>query len=801
MKPVKNTSQSWKGQWISSNQAIVSEEPEFTLAEMFSGKTTKQKPVDERLHPVVYFKKMFSIQKPVKKASLEITAQGIYLAYLNGRKTTAAIFTPDYTNYHEFLQYQTYDVTDKLVNGLNKLCIEVADGWYAGRISVPGGSAQFGKQLALLADLNITYQDNTHEIIGSDRSFSTGSGKHRYADIEIGEKQDLRISDAWLNDDRNLNQTAIEINASYACLAPQEGPLVIAHQSLRSQKIWSEENSLIVDFGQVLAGRVRLTAKFEPDQQIILQHSEVLDKNGHFFKNIIGRNKDQTDVFIGNGQVMTVEPDFTFHGFRYVKIIGLALKSIIEIEAVPIYSNMSNTGWITTDDATINQLLSNINWSQRGNMLSIPTDCPQRERVGWTGDMQVFVSASTFFMNTEDFIRRWLKNVRIDQRANGEILDVSPSTKDSTKSVDFTGSYSSAGWGDAIVMVPWSLYQHYGHVQVLQENYAAMKKWLSFAKKSAAGNKSGDRKYLWDTKFHYGDWMLPSLMLGDNPNPMATSAATKNTVATAFLKHVNDLMAKISEILGEDGTKYHNYARNVQRAFTKYYVSSNYHLQEDYQGCYVLAIAFDLVPKDIKAKLVKQLVEKIHENNDLLDTGFLATPYLLDVLTDNGQTKLAQKLFLQDECPSWLYEVKSGATTVWESWAGIQPDGTVGEFSFNHYAMGCVLDWFVRKVIGLNPLAPGYKRIKIDPQIRVCRKLQAAYESASGLITIKLEFQSDRRLMVINIPKAVTADIYLHYSNEQEKQKLLEKYSWGVLKEQESCMIYSVGAGNYQFEY
>lgn len=232
-----------------------------------------------------------------------------------------------------------------------------------------------------------------------------------------------------------------------------------------------------------MAGRVRLTAKFEPDQQIILQHSEVLDKNGNFFKNIIGRNKDQTDVFIGNGQVMTVEPDFTFHGFRYVKITGLALKSIIEIEAVPIYSNMSNTGWITTDDATINQLLSNINWSQRGNMLSIPTDCPQRECVGWTGDMQVFVSASTFFMNTEDFIRRWLKNVRIDQRANGEILDVSPSTKDSTKSVDFTGPYSSAGWGDAIVMVPWSLYQHYGHVQVLQENYAAMKKRLSFAKK------------------------------------------------------------------------------------------------------------------------------------------------------------------------------------------------------------------------------------------------------------------------------------------------------------------------------
>ncbi|MFC0291406.1 alpha-L-rhamnosidase [Bombilactobacillus bombi] len=801
MKNIKNTADMWQGCWISSDQATVSDEPDFDLADMFAGKKQKFVPVEKRLHPVVYFKKTFIANKYIKKASLQITAQGIYQAYMNGRKVTSAIFTPDYTNYNKFLQYQTYDITDKLIEGLNVFCVQVADGWYAGRISVQGGSTQFGNQLALLADIIIEYQNGKKEIIGTNHSFTSGEGKHCYADIEIGEKQDLRISDNWLKDSKKLVEPVIEIKADYSRLVPQTGPLVHCQQPLASKKIWQEDSSLIIDFGQVIAGRVRLTANFAYNQKIVLKHSEVLDENGKFYQNIVGRNKDQTDIFIGNGQQMTVEPDFTFHGFRYVKISGLTEQDFIDAQAIPIYSNMPETGWIKTDNGKINQLLSNIKWSQRGNMLSIPTDCPQRERVGWTGDMQVFAPASTFFMNTEAFIRRWLKNVRLDQRANGEIIDYSPAPKDAAKSVQFTGSYSSAGWGDAIIMVPWTLYQRYGHIDVLQENYQAMTKWIEFAQQSAASDKVTAQKYLWDTKFHYGDWMFPSLMLGPNPDPMKTSKLTKDVVATAFLKHSNDLMFKISEILGLDGKQYQDYAQKVQTAFTKYYVTNDKHLINDYQGCYVLAIAFDLVPPKLKANLLDRLVQKIHDNNDLLDTGFLATPYLLDVLTDNGYIALAQKLFLQESCPSWLYEVNHGATTIWESWAGIQPDGHVGEFSFNHYAMGCVLDWFVRDVVGIHSEQPGYQIIKIWPRVKICNKISASYVTDKGLVKVDLNYHDDYQELTVNIPLNTRAVICLPYHNDTQKYQLLRTYTQGTLNQDQKYLQIQVEAGSYYYRY
>ncbi|BDR56954.1 alpha-L-rhamnosidase [Xylocopilactobacillus apis] len=796
----KNKADLWQGKWISSPKAIVSEEPEFTLEEMFSGQLKPQLPVDERLHPVVYFKKIFELTQPVKKANLEITAQGIYQAFINGRKVTEAVFTPDYTDYHDFLQYQTFDVRDQLIEGNNSLCVEVADGWYAGRISVQGGSCQFGNQLALLADLKIELQDGSKLVIGTDNTFSTGDGKHRYADIDIGEKQDLRLDDEWLKNNQDFSESAVEITADYSRLSAQEGPLVFRNQALSSQKIWEEEAELVVDFGQVIAGRVRLTAVFPQNKEVVIKHSEVLDENGKFFQNIIGRNKDQTDIFIGNGKEETVEPDFTFHGFRYVKISGLKRSNLTKIEAIPIYSNMSETGWIETSNSKINQLLSNIKWSQRGNMLSIPTDCPQRERVGWTGDMQVFAPASTFYLNTNQFIKRWLKNVRIDQRSNGEIIDYSPAPKDAAKSVEFTGSYSSAGWGDAIIMVPWTLYQRFDDKEALAENYDSMVKWFNFSKESAAGDKTDDRKYLWDTKFHYGDWMLPSLMMESGGNPMATSKATKELVATTFLKHSSELMAEISDLLGHDSTAYRQYADKVKAAFIKYYITEDSRLVSDYQGCYVLALAFDMVPAEKKPELVERLVQKIHDNGDCLDTGFLATPYLLDVLTDNGETELAAELFLQAKCPSWMYEVDQGATTIWETWSGIQPDGKVGQFSFNHYSMGCVLDWFVRKVIGMNSTKPGFKEIKIFPQVQVCDQLKSIFDSPNGLIKVEINYQN-RFDLTVSLPEKMKAIICLPYKNEEMKKEIMHKYSMGVLNSASKCVEVAVEAGKYHFAY
>lgn len=734
---VKNTKNSWIGNWISSDFAKVSEEPKVSLADMFNGKKMpKPKPVDERLHAPIVFKKIFDLDKKVSAAKLEITSQGVYQAYLNGKNVTDAIFTPDYTQYQKYLMYQTYDVKDLLHTGKNVLTVVVADGWYAGRIAVSGASCQFGDQLALLADLTIENEDGSKQVIGTDNSFTVGTGKWKYSDLVIGEKQDLRIKDNLSTADE-FPQKAKIIEADFARLSPQFGPQVKRMKILSAKKIWQEGASLIVDFGQVIAGRIRITATFPKDKDVKFEHAEALDKEGKFFKNIIGRNKDQEDHVIGNGKEETFEPDFTFHGFRFVKITGLSKEDIKEVSAVVTFSNMKRTGEISTSDKRINRLLKNIKWSQRGNMLSIPTDCPQRERAGWTGDMQVFAPASTFYYNTQNLIRRWLKNVRIDQLEDGEIIDYSPAPSDfygSTKA--FKGTLTSAGWGDAIIMVPWDLYQKYGDKQVLKENLDAMKKWHEYSAKSAAGDKEGNDRYIWDTIFHYGDWLLPSVMIG-NPNPMKSAEVTKDCVATAFLAHSAELLSKICKVLGEDGSKYAEYAKKVKAAFAQKFIKDG-KLTSDYQGCYVLALAFDMVSDaSVKKALFKRLVDLIHQNNDCLDTGFLSVPYLLDVLVDNGETDLAKKVFLQDKCPSWLYEVDHGATTIWESWAGIQPDGTVGEFSFNHYSMGCVLDWFIRNVVGLNVTKPGFKEIEINPKVKVVDDFKLKFDSPVGQISIE----------------------------------------------------------------
>ncbi|MDQ0223188.1 family 78 glycoside hydrolase catalytic domain [Streptococcus moroccensis] len=732
---MRNKKEKWTGRWISSENAKVSEEPEFTLEEMFSGKSRPQAPVENRLNPSVYFKRVFELQEPINSAQLLITCQGIYQAFLNGKKVTEAIFMPDYTDYNDFLMYQTYDVTSLLQVGTNILAIEVADGWYAGRISVQGGSAQFGNQLAVLADLELTYEDGTQVVIGTDHHFSAGSGKHRYADIQIGEKQDLREDTDWKTSREPLNLTVFEVDADYGRLAPQEGPMVYRQEQFPAQSIWEEDDTLIVDFGQVIAGRVRLETFLAEGQEIRLEHAETLNENGQFFQNIVGRNKDAIDIFIGRGQKEVLEPDFTFHGFRYTKIVGLEKKNISTINAISIYSAMERTGYLKTSNEKVNQLLSNILWSQKGNMLSIPTDCPQRERVGWTGDMQVFAPSSTFFLKTDALIKRWLKSVRINQKDNGEVIDYSPAPKDAAKSVAFTGSYSSAGWGDAIIMVPWTLYERYEDKAVLEENYDAMVHWFEFSKNSAAGDKSGNARYIWDTKFHYGDWMFPSFMMED-PNPMRTAEVTKDLVATTFLAHSAELLANISEVLGKNGEEYRAYSQKVKQAFTERFVTKDARLTHDYQGCYVLALAFDVVPEEYRSGLLARLVSLIHDNRDRLDTGFLSVPYLLDVLCANGERELAKTLFFQEACPSWFYEVNQGATTIWESWAGIQPDGKVGTFSFNHYAFGCVLDWIVRETVGLKPLEPGYQAIEIKPSIEIVEGFKMSYQTPNGIIQI-----------------------------------------------------------------
>lgn len=728
----KNEKKSWAGRFITKSGSAVSEEPPFSLEDMFSGRKPDQNPAEERLKPVLHFTRKFRVEGELSRAVLTITAHGVYHAEINGREADDSVLAPDFTSYGSFLQYQVLDVTELVRQGENCLDVLVADGWYSGRISVQGGSAQFGTTPALLLDLELKYSDGRSKTIGSDCDFTVKDSYIRYSDIQIGEMQDL-----VLKNDEGIGEHAVLLEGEddYDVLCPQEGPQVRRHQILSAVKIWREDDGFIVDFGQVIAGRVRLCAAFPKGREVVIEHAEVLDEDGRFFSNIVGRNKDQRDVVVGRGDFETFEPLFTFHGFRYARIRGLYSLEKDQIKAVVIFSDMKETGSIHVSDPDVERLLENIRWSQRGNMISIPTDCPQRERMGWTGDMQVFAPASTFYYDTEELISRWLHCVRSDQQADGEIPDYSPIPRDFLENTGFTGSLSSAGWGDAIIMVPWTMYQRYGHRKILEDNLDAMVSWHEYERRSAAGGKTGTDRYVWDNKFNYGDWMFPSFMM-ENPNPMKTSEVTRDLVGTVFLAHSAELLGKIFEVLEKDGSDFFEYAENVRSAFTERFVTEDGRLKNDYQGCYVLAIAFDMVSDDVRKLLAKRLAEMIVENGCRLDTGFLSVPYLLDVLCDNGYEELATRLFMQKKCPSWLYEVEKGATTIWESWACITPDGHVGTFSFNHYAMGCVLDWFVRRVCGLRMLTPGGRMIAVNPDVDLSMDFELEYRTEYGKVRI-----------------------------------------------------------------
>lgn len=815
----------WAAKWIEPKQENVTEEPELTLEDMFINKKKSNPiPPEKKLHPSKLIRKSFHLdQKTIEKARLYITAHGLYHGKINGQRITAAEFTPDFTSYSTYLQYQTYDVLSYLSEGENVLGVILADGWYAGRISIPGGSAQFGDRLGLLAQLEITYLDGSKQVIGTDESFNSSDSHYVYSDIFIGEKQDKTIEKTgWDRPGYHclpLEWESVEIvDYKFDNLRAQYGEFVKPVEVLAPVDIWMDQDqACMIDFGQVIAGRVRLKLHCSKGQELKIEHCEVLNEKGEFFNNIVGRNKEQTDYYVASGEEGEIfEPTFTFHGFRYVRLSGYDAELLPEdISAIVLYSDMKQTGYFKTSDPEINQLWNNIQWSQKGNMLSIPTDCPQRERAGWTGDLQVFAPTAAFNMDVQSFLTRWLWNLQVEQTEEGEILNYSPAPKDIWNDLKFTGTISSAGWGDAIIMVPWIMYQRYGDIRILEQCYPAMEKWLVFVQKSAAQNKENVthdyERYLWDTKFHFGDWMIPSFMLGEKPQgPIASGYATKDCIATAFYAYSAGVLSEISKILGkkEREVYYHELNNRVKEAFAYAYVKESGELTADYQGVYTIALAFNLLSGNQKKKAIDRLVELIESNDFKIDTGFLSVPYIMDVLCENGFGNIAYKLLFQTACPSWLYEVKNGATTIWESWEAIKPNGTVGPFSFNHYAFGCVGDWIVRHIGGVTPIEPGYKTFKIEPH--VCDRLKFAetqYESVYGEILVKWEVQEEQNMFLqVKVPANTAATISLTNVSPdciQELKQLASEKGYADVQyyQEENRFEFIIGSGQIEVKW
>lgn len=729
----------WSAAWVepAQQEAVVER---WSIVDWVRG-LGPHTPPEERLRPPQLLRQRFDVGPGVTRARLFAAARGVYSPFVNGARADDQVLAPGYDSYEHRISFQAYDVTAALTEGENVLGVALADGWWAGRIGLTGSSAQFGRRTSAIWQLHIDYADGTTQVVASGSDVRSATGPWAYADLFVGERFDRRAEPVGWDrpgfDDGEWMPVA-EVGADHDVLVTFRGEPIRRVREMPAVSLVDTDQGTIVDFGQVLVGRVRLRLRESMNgQRIELEHTETLAADGSWFANIVGINKEQTDVFVAAGGPDEWEPAFTFHGFRFARISGLTAPLEPEdVVAVVLASDLEQTGSFVSSDPRLNRLHENVVWSQRGNFLSVPTDCPQRERAGWTGDIQAFVGAATNNALVLPFLERWLDNLRADQLPDGRIPIFSPRSPFDAEAADAAQGIGSivaaAGWSDAVAIVPWTLYERTGDRRVLDENDDAMLRWVEYQRATAAAELpealagaglSDERRraqaLLYNTGLHFGDWLTPSTMEG-RPTHEAIGVApalTSEYLAPMFQAQTLTIAAQAAAALGRpaDAAAFAARAAEVRAAFASEYIDADGDLPVRLQGVYVVALAFDMVPPELRARTAARLVELIRERGNRLDTGFLSTPYLLDVLCDHGYADVARTLLWQSDAPSWLYEVDRGATTIWETWDAISPDGAIRPMSFNHYAPGSVDDWLYRRVAGIRPTSPGFRTAVIEP--------------------------------------------------------------------------------------
>lgn len=760
----------------------------WSMLDWIGGRGPQTDPA-ERLRPVVLLRQRFRVGDGLVRACLYATAHGVYAAEVNGRQAGDQVLAPGFDSYEHRVSAQCYDVTALMEPGENALGLVLADGWWAGRIGLTGSSAQWGTRPSAIWQLHLHYDDGRTEVRGSGRDAVCSEGPWRYSDLFVGELFDRRSAfPGWSRagfDDAGW-VPAEPTGEPVSTIVPFEGEPVRRVLELPAARVTGDgAGGAIVDFGQVIAGRIRLRLTgLRAGQRVTIEHTETLDADGTWFDNIVGINKDQRDVYVvaglPGGEVY--EPAFTFHGFRYARIRGLGrLPGPDEVTAVVLSSDLEATGSFRSSDARLNRLHENVVRSQRANFLSIPTDCPQRERAGWTGDIQVFAEASANNMQVQAFLTRWLRNLRADQLEDGRIPIFSPRSPFDREAAASAGGIggivAAAGWSDAIAIVPWTLYERYGDVRVLEENYGAILRWAEYQRREAAaglpeslqgralsGRRRAVQGLLYNTGLHFGDWLAPSTLRGAPFHEAILRAPelTGELIAPMFQARTLTLASRIAGVLGRasDAAELGRRAADVRMAFAEEYVSADGGLPVDLQGVYVLALALEMVPAGLRSRTAARLAEMVERNSARLDTGFLSVPYLLDVLWDAGYRALARRVLWQDESPSWLYQVDRGATTVWESWDAIGRDGSVRPVSLNHYAFGCVDDWLYRRVAGLQRTAPAYRSVRIEPDFDAgVDGADAWLETPQGRIEVAWTRHGETADLRVRIPGGVRAEL------------------------------------------
>ena len=660
------------------------------------------------------FARAFRVDKPVHRAVLQITAMGVYEAAINGKNVTDTVLNPGWTAYTKRLQVQEYDVTE-LIAAENEITVLVGKGWYRSPLICSNdGTIQTElktKPAAITAALTISYVGGTQDVIRTDESWTASESQVRFSELYDGEVVDATFIPAD-------KPQAVLYDGPTDTLIPHEGAPIREQERIHAARMFTTpKGETVIDFGQELTGFLEVSVNAKAGDVVDVSFAEVMDQQGNFYTENYRSAKCQYHYTCREGQ-QRYKTRLTYYGFRYIRVNEFPGEVTLDsFTGIAVHSEMKRTGHIRTSEPMLNQLFSNIIWGQKDNFVDVPTDCPQRdERLGWMGDIQVFARTACMNFDAEQFLTKWLHDLAADQHADGYVGAVIP---DVWTHVNDRGTASSA-WGDAAAIVPWEVYRAYGNVEMLRRQFPSMKKWVDYI-----GSATEDFP-LWTGGWHWGDW------LGlDAPSGSYKGSSREDFIASAYYAHSTALVIKAGRVLGEDVSAYEALYERIVAAFRKAY--PEYLTQTE---C-VLAAHFRLAEDPQKA--ADLLAQKVREAGVQLRTGFVGTPYILHVLSDYGYTELAYELLLRKEYPSWLYPITKGATTIWEHWDGIMPDGSFWSRdmnSFNHYAYGSVADWIYGVAAGIQVCEekPGYERIRIAPHpTDKLQWLEASIQTRHGL--------------------------------------------------------------------
>ena len=735
-----------------------------------------------------------------------MTSTGLYELRLNGQKVGHDKLTPGWTSYQKRIQYQTYDITNDLLSGKNAVGILLGEGWYKGNMTWFDKRNNYGEKVTALVQIQLQYTNGTRDTIVSDTSWKAADSPIRYSQIYHGETYNAQLEKAgwdmpdYDDSDWDVTQT---VPMDYHALVAQDGaPVRVMDEIKPVGIIHTPKGETVVDMGQNMAGVVRFRVKGNRGDTIKLRHFEVLSDDGNVYLENLVIAKQTVEYTLSGDDAETFTPHFTYQGFRYIWLEAYPEPELADFTGLVLYSDIATTGTFTCSNAMINQLQQNILWSQKGNFVDIPTDCPQRsERLGWTGDVQIFAPTATYNMDCDSFFSKWLYDLAADQKENGMVPWVIPDimTEDEYPKewLEGTGDTipTSAAWGDAAVIVPWTLYQAYGDKRILKRQYQSMKAWVDYIRRKS------ENETIWNTGFHFGDWAA----LDTNPSNRF-GATSVDFIATAYYSYSAKLLKRTAKLLGynDDFDEYTQLYQRIVAAFRKEFITKTGRLADQTQTAHAVALLFDLVEKKDKQKTADRLAAMMKKNGYTLWAGFVGIPYLCFALSQNGHADTALKLLLQTECPSWLYQITKGSTTIWEYW-----NNDTFKASFNHYAYGSIGAWLYTVLGGItiDEDNPGYKHSILSPLLAADFDfVETGIQTGYGLLKSEWKRSGENIQMDITVPHNTTATVLLpdaDASTVTESETALTEATDGIMKLRTNSKGTELvlGSGNYTFRY